>query len=85
MIGRKTRASKTPEKKPPKVLRNLTVTPAENGVSVEHNFEHYDYPSETHVFGHDEKSSFSKHMLKHAMPSTSEPEGETGGNIPEEK
>ena len=35
----------------PKVLKNLHVSQAENeGHIVEHNFEHYDHPSELHVF-----------------------------------
>jgi len=37
--------------KKPKTISHIKVEQAENaGHMVEHNFEHYDHPSETHVF-----------------------------------
>lgn len=46
-------ATASPSRPPakPKVLSHLKMEQAENaGHMVEHNFEHYDHPSETHVF-----------------------------------
>ena len=53
-------------KKMPKELDHLRLTPAENGgVSVEHNFTHYEHKPEMHVFAANQNAELMSHLKKH--------------------
>ena len=83
--------SKSQERKEPKVLEHIRLTPAENGgVVAEHHFTSYEHKPETNVFGENEGKELFAHLsehlgIKHDMKSAPEAEDETGGGIPEKK
>jgi hypothetical protein len=73
MVGKAIKEAKMERGKPPKVFRNLTVTPEKDakgkmtgGVIVEHHFENYEHPSEPHPFGVSEGKQALDHIAEHA-------------------
>jgi hypothetical protein len=74
-VGAELRSASNKERKIPKVMEHMRVTPAENGGAVvEHHFTSYEHKPESHVFGPNDAADFTDHMLKHAG-------FETGGEI----
>jgi hypothetical protein len=72
MVGKALRTATKQSGKPPKVFRNLTITPEKDakgnhtgGVVIEHHFESYEHPSEPHPFGVTEGKQALAHIAEH--------------------